>query len=390
MFNTIDIVLSMGFAWIIYGICLLVISRRRLSVSAWSGSFLLIVFSLTLLDNFLKPGMLPEGITMFLFAFSRNSYFLIGPSLWLYTRSVLSEKKISFQDILHLLPFLIIVLTTGFSPTMLIPADAPSSDHVNGFLMNSPEFLRNLLSILSRGIYCFIVFRLIRRHGKSVVDYYSRRTLLNTLLWLYYLVIFYLFLFLLNFIILLIPPMKVTTFQSLIVTIVRVGPSLLFIFLFSLFAQNQPIPENKKIQKTIPSGDNLKQGKSAKNDKNKTSGMALEESRRIYEQINTSITENKLFLNSDLTLSTLAEKTGDSRHHISEAINREAGENFYGYINGFRLREFISCLNENRYPHLTITAIAFECGFKSNSAFYSLFKKKMGMTPKDYMKNESR
>ncbi len=374
----------MGFAWMVSGICLLIINRRRISIPVWSGTLVIFVFGLTLIDNFVKPGMLPDGIMMFVFVLSRNSYFLIGPSLWFYTRSLLSEEKMSPADLLHLLPFLAIAVILWFNPEWLIPADSPELDTLNGGLLSGPEFYRNLLSILSRGGYCAAVFRLIRSHEKGIANYYSRRTLINTLSWLYYLVIFYFFLFLLNFIVILIPPLRAASFQSLTVTFARIVPALIFIFLFSLFAQNQPVPEDMRVQEDVP-----KPEKPAKDDKYRTSGISPVESRSLYAQLNSTITEKQLFLDSDLTLNTLAEEIGETRHRISEVINRESGENFYGYINSFRLREFITCLNEKRYPHFTITAIAFECGFKSNSTFYTLFKKKMGMSPKDYIQKLS-
>ena len=389
MFSVMDLVLAMGFAWMISGICQLFISSRHISVPVWPSSLLIFTFGLTLLDNLLKPGMLPESLTIFLFTLSRNSYFLIGPFIWLYTRSLLSETKVSLPDVLHLFPFLITVLFTGLNPESLIPGDSPHSEALHRTLAAGPDFFRIMLSVVSRGIYCFLVFRLIRRHERSVVNYYSRLTLLNTLSWLYYLVIFYVFLFLLNFIILLIPPMNALVFLSTIVAFVRIAPSLLFIFLFSLFAQNQPVPEEKKLHNAAPSSVPQEAELPASDDRYRSTGMTSEESRRLYKRLNTGISENRLFLDSDLTLNRLAEWTGETRHHISEVINRESGENFYGYINGFRLREFLECVNENRYPHFTITAIALECGFKSNSAFYTLFKKKMGMTPKDYKKNAS-
>ena len=355
MFGLIDIVLAVSFGWMTSGVCLLVINRRRISVPAWPGSFLIFVFGLTLLDNFVKPGMLPDRLTMFLFIVSRNSYFLIGPFLWLYTRSILSKEKISLSGVLHLIPFLIIVVITGFNPEWLIPADAPSAEPLNKVFLKGPELLRNLLSIISRGTYCLLVFNLIRRHEKSVADYYSRRTLINTLSWLYYLVIFYFFLFLLNFTVLLIPPLNAGVFQSLTVTFVRIVPSLLFIFLFTLFAQNQPVPEDRQIKEdkqdpNPPSGREPNDG--AAGNKYRTSGMSSAESRSLYEKLNAEIAESRLFLDSDLTLNSLAEKIGETRHRISEVINRESGENFYGYINGFRLEEFIACLDENRYPIL--------------------------------------
>ncbi|MBV6647024.1 MAG: hypothetical protein KI790_16320, partial [Cyclobacteriaceae bacterium] len=48
----------------------------------------------------------------------------------------------------------------------------------------------------------------------------------------------------------------------------------------------------------------------------------------------------KPYLNSMLTIHSLANQLGISRHYLSQIINQELGKNFYDYINGFRVDEF--------------------------------------------------
>ena len=363
MFTYLDLLLAMGFAWMISGIILLVLNRGKISVPAWPGSSLMLVLGLTLIDNFVKPGMLPEAGTKCLYVVSRNSYFLIGPLLLYYTRALLPRGSFRKPELLHLVPFILSAVYSIINPQTLIPStQAPLPPEA------STVILRDIFSILHRIGYCYSVFLIIRRHAKTVADFYSYRTIRNTLSWLYYLVIVYLVLFVTNFIFILLPPEQ-HGIHGMSAAAVRIAPSMLFIFLFSIFAQNQKIPENRKSE-----------------EKQVKYSQTADESRQLYNRLNSLITAEKPFLDPDLTLNGLAAMAGETRHRLSEAINRESGENFYTYINGFRLKEFLSSVKQQKYPQYTILAIAFECGFKSQSAFYELFKKTTGMTPKEYMK----
>lgn len=53
------------------------------------------------------------------------------------------------------------------------------------------------------------------------------------------------------------------------------------------------------------------------------------------------------------------------------------------YVNKLRIEKAKELLYENRY---NILNIALQCGFGSLSTFYELFKKQVGMTPKEYGK----
>lgn len=370
----------MGFAWMLSGVFLLRVNKHRISISPWKGTVVILSLGLTLLDNILKPGMLPEPLLTSLLIISRNSYYLVGPTLWFYTITVLNRKNLNKTDLLHLLPFIFMCIILSFNLDILLPAiNPPPRDGVALKVLLDPEFYRVRLSIISRGIYCFMVYKLIRNHMREVPEFYSRKTFVNTLSWLYYLVIIYLIFFVLNFIITLLSP-EIGLLLSSFISITRVLPSLLFIFFFTIFAQNQPVPEDKQLLEEKTGTDTVKY---------KTSALSSNESNSLFEKLNRYITKEELYKEPDLTLNWLAESLDETRHHVSEVINRETGENFYTFINGFRYEEFLNCLKEDRYPNLTISAIAMECGFKSNSVFYSIFKKRTGMTPVQYKKQLS-
>jgi len=358
----------------ISGIVLLFINKNNQKSSILSGIVLIVIFGLTLADNFIKPYMLTPFLVRLIFIFSRNSYFLIGPLLWFYTRSLLLPgKSVKKYYILHIFPFTAWVVTFLIFPKFQLPLISPD------FPIHQPMqpmpgvdifgFIRNLTSVLSRVIYSVAVIILIFRHSKSVPDFYSRLTIRNTLSWLFYLILIYTILFLLNTFMFLFPFLA-GEYMEIITTVVRILPSILFIFFFSLFAGNQSIPEDRMI-----------------NEKYIKSGLSDIESKKLLATLREHLEKEKSYLNPNLTLDQLASEMNETRHRLSEVINRESSINFYGFINAFRLQEFLNAIDEDRFPHFTILAIALECGFKSTSAFYSLFKKNMGKTPKEYARS---
>ncbi len=64
-------------------------------------------------------------------------------------------------------------------------------------------------------------------------------------------------------------------------------------------------------------------------------------------------------------------------------------KNFYSYINAFRVEEFKERVVSQKYTHLTILAIALDCGFNSKSTFNRIFKQATGITPNEFVKSHT-
>ena len=94
------------------------------------------------------------------------------------------------------------------------------------------------------------------------------------------------------------------------------------------------------------------------------------------------MTQEKAYLR-DLSLSKLADEMGWSIHRLSQVINSD-NENFYSYINRFRVEEVIRLLQEDKEQSLTLLDIALKAGFQSKSVFNLFFKKVTGVTPSQY------
>nr|WP_324258339.1 helix-turn-helix domain-containing protein [Cellvibrio fontiphilus] len=103
----------------------------------------------------------------------------------------------------------------------------------------------------------------------------------------------------------------------------------------------------------------------------------------IMEKLNHLMLERELFLDPDLTLEQLAEITGISARKISSAINRTGKQNFFDYINNFRVKKAADILT-NSNAKLSMLDVMADAGFNSKSTFYRAFKKITNMTPTEY------
>ncbi len=69
---------------------------------------------------------------------------------------------------------------------------------------------------------------------------------------------------------------------------------------------------------------------------------------------------------------------------LSQLLNQHFQQNFYDFVNTYRIETAKTKLIDPNLAHLSIQGIALEAGFKSKSTFYSLFKKMVKMTPAQF------
>lgn len=97
--------------------------------------------------------------------------------------------------------------------------------------------------------------------------------------------------------------------------------------------------------------------------------------------------EHKLFLQEDLSLSSMAEQLELPPHRLSGVLNNHFQKTFYEYVNDLRIQHAAHLLLED--PKRSITEIYFTAGFTTKSTFYGHFKKQFGCTPSEYRKSEA-
>ena len=119
------------------------------------------------------------------------------------------------------------------------------------------------------------------------------------------------------------------------------------------------------------------------------SKLTKEESMELFAKLEHFMQTTKPFLQPNITLSEIAIELSISLKILSQIINEQANNNFFNYINEYRIKEVKLRLVDEKYKHLTILGIALECGFNSKSAFNNVFKKLTNQTPSEYLKSIS-
>ena len=99
--------------------------------------------------------------------------------------------------------------------------------------------------------------------------------------------------------------------------------------------------------------------------------------------------EEKVYIDSQMTLRSLAEQIELHPNKLSWLINKKIGKGFNEYINDYRLKDFQQRALDPANSHLTLLGLAYDSGFNSKSVFNDFFKKKTGKTPKAWVKANS-
>ena len=117
--------------------------------------------------------------------------------------------------------------------------------------------------------------------------------------------------------------------------------------------------------------------------------FAISDNAALYEQINSLMVTEKMYLEPDVSLANLSKRLKRSTQKTSEVINQYARQNFNDYVNYHRIQEAKKLLTTTHAEKYTISSIAFDIGFSSLSSFNAAFKKFEGTTPSSYKTDHS-
>lgn len=114
---------------------------------------------------------------------------------------------------------------------------------------------------------------------------------------------------------------------------------------------------------------------------NSVNDLTDEEINDVLERVRTAMTEQRLFINPELTLVKIARKIGIPSRHISNAINRGCGVNVSQFVNNFRITEACRLLETTDE---SITNIHLDSGFMTKSNFNREFRRSVGCSPSEW------
>ena len=109
--------------------------------------------------------------------------------------------------------------------------------------------------------------------------------------------------------------------------------------------------------------------------------------RELLEKILSIMENTAIICDTKFTVDRLAELVHSNQLYVSQAINSALKKNFRSLLNSYRIREAQRLFSDPNITKYTIQSVAFQVGFKSQSAFRDAFREFTGVNPNFYLKS---
>lgn len=114
--------------------------------------------------------------------------------------------------------------------------------------------------------------------------------------------------------------------------------------------------------------------------------MYVAEIEEVIARVEAHFKNNTPYLNPRYSIHDLANDTKIPVYQLSPIINQHFATNFNGWINSYRVEQFVKLCEDPKNYGLTIDALAQEAGFSSRATLTTAFKKEKNLTPGLYLK----
>lgn len=297
-------------------------------------------------------------------------YFTLGPLFFLYVMSLATPGFLFRKTYLfHFIPFLLSVLSW-------IPFYAHDAEYKLNLLANNlirTEFQTNIirgLRLIHLLVYLILVAVLIKKHKRKIKESFSALEKIK-LGWIQFLALL----------------LASDVLGYSILTVLGAAHPELYAarkIVFGLWKVVVIFLIGYKglIQPEIYSSPERKgEGK-----KYRSSKLTTAQSEAYLEQLKKHMDSEKPYLESELTLNSLSDQLDIMPRHLSQVINEKLKQNFFDFVNRYRVEEAKKLLKDTDTSRSTILDIAFDSGFNSKSSFNMIFKKYTAMTPTQFRK----
>ena len=118
---------------------------------------------------------------------------------------------------------------------------------------------------------------------------------------------------------------------------------------------------------------------------NASPAAKLAEEAALANMVQKRVTEEKWYLEPQLSIRDLAARIGTNESYISRALNQGLGKSFNRFINALRVSHAQALIQQGELSMLTI---AYESGFNSKATFNRVFRDINGQTPSAFKKSQ--
>lgn len=338
---------------------------------------LLFLLSLASLNIYLSESDMPRFVGVVLSLVPTIIFMPFGPLIYFYTKSLLDPAfRLERKHTIHFLPIVIDVLpafaawvlTIGhllrhFSQEDLLPwgdiigqynsySDLPRWISVTAYLILTKKYLGTITASLTQPE---------RQRNRKHLDWL--RIFLNTflvfqLVWLVFLI-----------------PYIIPFSRFVVLDYVGYYPIYipLAVLIYGLGIKGfihsrvtaKPSPESNSIQLTKEQAD------------------------KLVAAITKAMEAEKLYREPNLDLQWLVRHVGSDQRTVSHVLNKYFLKSFNTFVNHYRIEEVKRRMVAPGNEHLTLSGIAFECGFNSQSTFQRVFRQITNLSPKAYLQQQT-
>lgn len=103
-----------------------------------------------------------------------------------------------------------------------------------------------------------------------------------------------------------------------------------------------------------------------------------------FEDFEKRVIDSQVLNNPDLKINELAKSLQLKPQQITDIVNHSEFSNFRNFINDLRIRQMVLKVSKETYESKSLSGIASDYGFSSESTFYRAFKKTFNTTPQTY------
>jgi AraC-like DNA-binding protein len=342
------------------------LSNRILACFMASNALLIVNF---LMSRF---GWISPNKNLLLFSFTNSTYMLLTPFLYLYIRSLCYEDfQFKNKYLLHFIPF--IIMSLFLIVIYRIVADTDKGGPMLQGMIKINYSLYKILLHVQIASYLIASARMLAIYRERIKDIYSSIEKID-LSWCN--------LLLLGFAVMWITDILNWMLFSLLV----ITPSGRNIFLIVSLLINLIFTLAVVYRGLIRA-----EGFSGIRTPVKYAAylMKPDEGEAIIQKLLGYMEKEKIYLVPSLTIDEFSKRLNVPAKKISQAIHTHLNNNFYEFINSYRINEAKERMLDIHYKNQKLLSVAFDSGFNSKSVFNAAFKKHTGMTPKEFKRLHS-
>jgi AraC-like DNA-binding protein len=328
------------------------------------------------------------------FAFIGNNFSLLfGPLLYFYTKAVIyKDFRLKPGMLLHAVPFLLFLLFAVLSYHI-------QSASMKRFILNAaakqqtPVVLYIIGILLYAQFYSYTVaaLRLVKQYKSTISNRFSEINKIN-LDWLRSTIFLFMVVIRVGVLNAYIPLTPLINYFSITLSLIIIS---IFLFINRILLKALRHPESfegRKEEDTIETPtEELTEAPGIplihnEHPVQKYAGSLLTDTEKaeVKATLIAYMQKERPFLEPQLTIEELADMLKIKPRILSQVINECLNQNFFDFINRYRIEEAKRLLANPADPKITVLEVLYQVGFNSKSSFNTLFKKYTGLTPSEF------